>query len=163
MSERPVSDTLQTSGAAMGLTAFAGIMMFMLGGWWVIAGLVAILNDDFYVVSQEWIFKLSTTTWGWTHLVLGIVVLLAGLGLFSGAVWARTVGVILAAVSGLVAFAWLPYYPVWAILFVTVSVATIWALTVHGRTRACRRARSSRSAAAIRSRSARRSRLPSRA
>jgi len=133
MSERPVSDTLQTSGAAMGLTAFAGIMMFMLGGWWVIAGLVAILNDDFYVVSQEWIFKLSTTTWGWTHLVLGIVVLLAGLGLFSGAVWARTVGVILAAVSGLVAFAWLPYYPVWAILFVTVSVATIWALTVHGR------------------------------
>ena len=133
MSERPVSDTLQTSGAAMGLTAFAGIMMFMLGGWWVIAGLVAILNDDFYVVSQEWIFKLSTTTWGWTHLVLGIVVLLAGLGLFSGAVWARTVGVILAAVSGLVACAWLPYYPVWAILFVTVSVATIWALTVHGR------------------------------
>ena len=133
MSDRPVSDTLQTSGAAMGLTAFAGIMMFMLGGWWVIAGLVAIFNDDFYVVTQEWIFKLSTTTWGWTHLVLGIVVLLAGLGLFSGAVWARTVGVILAAISGLVAFAWLPYYPVWAILFVTVSVATIWALTVHGR------------------------------
>lgn len=133
MSDRPVSDTLQTSGAAMGLTAFAGIMMFMLGGWWVIAGLVAIFNDDFYVVTQEWIFKLSTTTWGWTHLVLGIVVLLAGLGLFSGAVWARTVGVILAALSGLVAFAWLPYYPVWAILFVTVSVATVWALTVHGR------------------------------
>ena len=133
MSNRPVGDTLQTSGAAMGLTAFAGIMMFMLGGWWVIAGLVAIFNDDFYVVTQEWIFKLSTTTWGWIHLVLGIVVLLAGLGLFSGAVWARTVGVILAALSGLVAFAWLPYYPVWAILFVTVSVATIWALTVHGR------------------------------
>jgi hypothetical protein len=133
MSDRPVSDTLQTSGAAMGLTAFAGIMMFMLGGWWVIAGLVAIFNDDFYVVTQEWIFELSTTTWGWTHLVLGIVVLLAGLGLFSGAVWARTVGVILAALSGLVAFAWLPYYPVWAILFVTMSVLTIWALTVHGR------------------------------
>jgi hypothetical protein len=48
-------------------------------------------------------------------------------------VWARTVGVILAGISGLVAFAWLPYSPVWAILIVTLSVFTIWALTVHGR------------------------------
>ena len=88
---------------------------------------------DFYVVTQEWIFEFSTTSWGWTHLILGVVVLLAGFGVFTGAVWARTVGVILAGISGLVAFAWLPYYPVWAILFVTLSVFTIWALTAHGR------------------------------
>ena len=61
------------------------------------------------------------------------MVLLAGFFLFWGAVWARTVGVILAVLSGLVAFAWLPYYPVYAILIVTLSVFTIWALTVHGR------------------------------
>ena len=117
----------------MYLTALAGILMVLLGGWWIIAGLVAIFNSDFYGVTQEWIFKFSTTSWGWTHLVLGLVVLLAGIGLFRGAIWARTVGVILAVISGLVAFAWLPYYPVWAILFVTMSVLTIWALTVHGR------------------------------
>ena len=133
MSERPVDDALQTSGGAVGLTALAGILMFMLGGWWIIAGLVAIVNDDFYVVTQEWIFEFSTTSWGWIHLVLGIVVLFAGIGVFSAAVWARTVGVILAGISGLVAFAWLPYYPVWAILFVTLSVFVIWALTAHGR------------------------------
>ena len=133
MSTRPVDDALQTSGGAVGLTALAGILMFMLGGWWIIAGLVAIVNDDFYVVTQEWIFEFSTTSWGWTHLILGIVVLFAGIGVFSAAVWARTVGVILDGISGLVAFAWLPYYPVWAILFVTLSVFTIWALTVHGR------------------------------
>ena len=126
MSEHP-------SGGAMGLTAFAGLMMLMLGGWWIIAGIVAIANSDFYVVTQECIFEFSTTSWGWTHLILGVVVLLAGFGLFTGAVWARTVGVILAGISGLVAFAWLPYYPVWAILFVTLSVFTIWALTAHGR------------------------------
>ena len=133
MSARPVDDALQTSGGAVGLTALAGILMFLLGGWWIIAGLVAVVNDDFYVVTQEWVFQFSTTTWGWTHLILGIVVLFAGIGVFGGAVWARTVGVILAVISGLVAFAWLPYYPVWAILFVTVSVFTIWALTAHGR------------------------------
>jgi hypothetical protein len=107
--------------------------MVMLGGWWMLAGFVAIVNDDFYVVTQEWIFEFSTTSWGWTHLILGVVVFLAGLGIFSGAVWARTVGVVLAVISGLVAFAWLPYYPVWGILFVTMSVLTIWALTAHGR------------------------------
>lgn len=117
----------------MGLTAFAGLMMLMLGGWWVIAGLVAIVNSDFYVVTQDWIFQFSTTSWGWIHLILGVLVLFAGIGLFSGAVWARTVGVILAVISGLVAFAWLPWYPVWAILFVTLSVFTVWALTAHGR------------------------------
>ena len=121
------------SGWAMGLTAFAGLMMLMLGGWWVIAGLVAIVNDDFFVVTQDWIFQFSTTSWGWIHLSLGVVVLFAGVGVFSGAVWARTVGVILAVISGLVAFAWLPWYPVWAILFVTLSVFTVWALTAHGR------------------------------
>ena len=133
MSARPVDDALETSGGAVGLTALAGILMFLLGGWWIIAGLVAIVNDDFYVVTQEWVFEFSTTTWGWTHLILGIVVLFAGIGVFNAMVWARTVGVILAAISGLVAFAWLPYYPVWGILFVTLSVFTIWALTVHGR------------------------------
>ena len=133
MSERPVGDALQPSGWAVGVTAFAGIVMFLLGGLWIIAGIVAIVNDDFYVVTQEWIFEFSTTAWGWTHLILGIVVVLAAGGLFSGAVWARTVGVILAVISALVAFAWLPYYPVWAILILSVAVVTIWALTVHGR------------------------------
>jgi len=133
VSGRPVDDTLQTGSGAVGLTVLAGILMVLLGGWWIITGFVAIVNSDFYVVTQEWLFEFSTTSWGWTHLILGIVVLLAGLGVFGGAVWARTVGVILAVISGLVAFAWLPYYPVWAILFVAMSVLTIWALTVHGR------------------------------
>ena len=121
------------SSVAMGLTMFAGIMMWMLGGWWIISGIVAIANDDFYVVTQEWIFQFSSTTWGWTHLILGVVVLLAGFFLFAGTVWARTVGVILVVISGLAAFAWLPYYPVYAILMVTLSVFTIWALAAHGR------------------------------
>ena len=123
----------QPSGWAVGWTAFAGITMVLLGGWWVIAGLVAIINDEFYVVTQEWIFKFDVTTWGWIHLIVGVAVLAAGFGLFTGQVWARTVGVITAVIAGLVAFAWLPWYPVWAILMIAASVAVIWALTAHGR------------------------------
>jgi hypothetical protein len=120
------------SAWAMGWAMFAGTMMVLMGMWWVIAGLVAVLDDAFYVITREWIFEFDTTAWGWTHMILGIVVSLAGFGMFRGVVWARTVGVVIAVVSALIAFAWLPYYPIWAILFVAVSVAIIWSLTAHG-------------------------------
>lgn len=122
----------EPSAWAVGWTAFAGVMMILLGIWWILAGLVAIFNDDFYVVGVEWVFQFSTTTWGWIHLLLGIVVLFAGFGVFTAQVWARTVGVIMAVLSGLIAFAWLPWYPIWGILFIAASIAVIWALTAHG-------------------------------
>ena len=127
MSER------EPSGWAIGWTAFAGIMMIMMGILWVISGLVAVFNDEFYVVTQNWIFQFDVSTWGWIHLILGAVILASGFGLFSGAVWARIVGVIIAVISGLVAFTWLPYYPVWGIILIAISIGVIWALTVHGR------------------------------
>jgi hypothetical protein len=123
----------QPSGWAIGWTTFAAFMMILIGSWHAIAGLVAIINDNFYVAGREYVFRFDATTWGWIHLILGIVVLLAGFGLFSGAVWARTVGVILALISAIAGFAWLPYYPVWGIIIVAAAVAVVWALTAHGR------------------------------
>lgn len=121
------------SAAAVGLTMFTAVMMFIIGSFQMIAGLTAVLNDEFFVVTQEWVFKFDVTTWGWIHLILGAVIFLAGLGLFGGQVWARTIGVILAAVSAVLCFAWLPWYPVWSILVIALDVFVIWALTVHGR------------------------------
>ena len=123
----------QPSGWAMGWTGFAGLMMVVGGGWWIISGFVAIVNSDFYVVGREYVFQFDTTPWGWVHLLLGVVMLLAGFALFSGAVWAGTVGVIIAIVWALVAFAWLPWFPVWALAFIAISFSVIWSLTVHGR------------------------------
>ena len=122
----------QPSRWAIGWTVFAAVMMILMGGWWIISGTVAIINDEFYVVTKEWIFEFDVTGWGWIHLGLGIVILLAGFGLFSGAVWARVIGAVIAVLAGLAAFAWLPYYPVWAIIFIAMSVGVIWAITAHG-------------------------------
>lgn len=105
----------------------------MAGSFQGIAGLSALFNDEFYVVGNEWVFQFDATTWGWIHLVLGIVLLASGFGIFTGNVAARSVGVMVAIVSGIVAFAWLPWSPVWAILIVALDIAVIWALTVHGR------------------------------
>jgi hypothetical protein len=129
MEDRPT----ESSGWAVGWTWFAGFMMVMIGVFHGIAGLVAVIDDQFYVVGQEYVLQFDTSTWGWIHLILGIVVLLAGFAVFSGAVWARTVGVILAVISSIAAFAWIPYYPVWAIVIIAIAVSVIWALTVHGR------------------------------
>lgn len=123
----------EPSGAAVGWTMFAGLMMIMIGIWWGIAGLVALVNDDFYAVTRNYVFRFDATTWGWIHLILGILVLLAGFALFSGAIWARTVGVLMALLATLVGFAWLPWYPVWAVLIIIASISVIWALTAHGR------------------------------
>ncbi len=105
----------------------------MAGSFQGIVGLSALFNDEFYVVGNEWVFQFDATTWGWIHLVLGIVLLASGFGIFTGNVAARSVGVMVAIVSGIVAFAWLPWSPVWAILIVALDIAVIWALTVHGR------------------------------
>ena len=126
MSDKP-------SGWAIGWTTFAALMMMLIGFWHAMAGLVAIIDDNFYAAGREYVFRFNTTTWGWIHLIAGIIVLLAGVGLFRGAVWARTIGVIMATVSGIVGFAWLPYFPVWGVIFIVGAVAVIWALTAHGR------------------------------
>jgi hypothetical protein len=123
----------QRSGAAVGWTVFAGIMLIMIGMFHAIAGLSGILKDNFYAVTPNYVFEFDSTTWGWVHLIGGIIIVLAGFGLFSGAVWARTVGVILATVSLLASFAWIPIYPIWGIVTIAIDVFVIWALTVHGR------------------------------
>ena len=121
------------SGWAVGWSGFAGIMLIIIGVMDVIQGLVALVNDTFYVVGEEWVFEFNVTAWGWIHLILGIILVLSGIGIFSGNVAARTVGVIVAGVAALVNFAWLPYFPVWSIIVIAICIAVIWALTAHGR------------------------------
>jgi hypothetical protein len=132
----------EPSGWAVGWTFFAAFMMIMIGVFHAIAGFAAILEDEFLAVvpavgttasGDAYFLQFDATTWGWIHLILGIVILLAGFGLFTGAVWARTVGVILAVLSAIVGFAWMPWYPVWGMVFIAISIAVIWALTAHGR------------------------------
>ncbi len=121
------------STAAAGWIMFAGVILITVGFFQAFAGLVAIVNDEFFVVTREYIVQFDATSWGWIHLVVGIIVLACGFGVFSGNVLARTVGV-LAAIGSMVAmFFWLPWYPIWAIIVITMDFAIIWALTVHGR------------------------------
>lgn len=123
----------EVSGWAIGFTSFAGFMMIVIGLFHLMVGFAGLFNSAVFVRTPEYVFKLNLTTWGWAQLIVGVIVLIAGFGVFSGAVWARTIGVIVAAISMIANFAFLPYYPLWAILIIAVDIAVIWALTTHGR------------------------------
>jgi uncharacterized membrane protein (DUF106 family) len=79
------------------------------------------------------VFEFDITAWGWIQLTLGVILIASGIGIFSGNVTARTVGVIIAGLAAIVNFAWLPYYPVWSIIVIAICVTVIWAHTAHGR------------------------------
>jgi hypothetical protein len=123
----------EASGWAVGLILFAAIMMIMSGAFQAIAGLVALFKGEFYVATRNYLFQFDISTWGWTHLLVGLVVLLAGFAILSGRTWGRVVGIVLAVLSAIANFAFIPYYPFWSLTVIALDVFVIWALATHGR------------------------------
>jgi hypothetical protein len=119
-------------GWAMGFIVFAAVMMMMIGVFQALAGLAAIFENEFYVQARNYLYEVDVTAWGWIHLILGVIVALAGFGVLSGATWARVVGITLAVLSAIANFLFIPYYPFWSLLIIALNVFVIWALAVHG-------------------------------
>jgi hypothetical protein len=120
------------SGWATGGLFFAATIMVMVGIFQAIAGLAAIFEDQFYVLTPNYTFDLDVTAWGWIHLLLGIVVGIAGWALFVRKVWAGAFAIVLAVLSAVANFFFIPYYPFWSILVIALDVWVIWALTRPG-------------------------------
>jgi hypothetical protein len=125
-------DEPSVSGWATGGIVFAGTIMIVLGIFQMIAGLTAIFDDQFYVVTQNYTFDLDTTAWGWIHLLLGILVVATGLALLSRRPWAAVVTIILAALTAIANFFFIPYYPFWSLLEIGLAIWVIWAVTRPG-------------------------------
>ncbi|MBL1087348.1 hypothetical protein JK359_36285 [Streptomyces actinomycinicus] len=126
-STHPSSAQQQWTG---GLTAFAGVMLLVAGILGVFRGIMAIAHDDVFVTTPNYVFKFDLTSWGWIHLVLGVIAVIVGCGLFSLAMWARVAGVGIAALVIIANFLSLPYYPVWSVVMIALSGFIIWALCV---------------------------------
>jgi hypothetical protein len=119
--------------AWVGLIVFGGVMMLMMGGFQIIEGFVALFRDEYYLVTRNGLLlTFDFTTWGWVHLIIGLVAVAAGFGVLMGQMWARVVGIIIAVLSALANIAFLSAYPVWSTIIIAVDVLVIYALTVHG-------------------------------
>ncbi|WFR71742.1 hypothetical protein P9209_23765 [Prescottella defluvii] len=128
MSEAPAESVVQQS-VAKGTSMGAAVLLVTVGVLEFLQGISAVAKDDVFVVGLQYTYKFDVTAWGWIHLVLGVLVTIVGAVLFTGATWARVGAVVICAVSIIVNFLWLPYYPLWAILIIALNTVVIWAVT----------------------------------
>ncbi|MGF7124615.1 hypothetical protein AB4Z09_06520 [Rhodococcus sp. TAF43] len=123
-------------GFAAGASIAAAIILMTVGILQIFQGISALADDNFFVVGPEYVYQFDLTTWGWIHLILGIVVVLVGLGLLTGATWSRVTAIIIAALSIIANFLWIPWYPMWSILIIALDIVVIWAVSTWDTERA---------------------------
>ncbi|MFD4405116.1 hypothetical protein ACFWPH_20380 [Nocardia sp. NPDC058499] len=122
-------------GFAAGASIGASILLLTVGVLSVLEGIAAVARDELFVVGIDYTYEFDITTWGWIHIVLGAILIVAALGLMTGTTWGRVLAIAVAALSILANFLWLPYYPWWSTLVIALNVVVIWAIaTWHPRT-----------------------------
>lgn len=118
-------------GAAVGGTVFAAALMIMNGLWSLLAGISAIARDRVFVATPDYLYKIGLSGWGWIHLLLGLLIAAAGVCLLMRQAWARVVAIVLAMLSAVAQFLFLPYYPWWSILVIAIDIFVVWALVTE--------------------------------
>ena len=122
------TDHQMSASWAQGISFFAGVLLIVGGGFQALEALVALVNDEFFVVAPNYIYSFDLTAWGWIHLLIGLAFVAIGICLLLGQGWALIAGIVVASISALIHFTWLPYQPFWAILLIAVDLLIIWAL-----------------------------------
>lgn len=113
---------------ALGVTAFAGVMLATVAIFQILVGISALANDTVYVSGVDYTYAFDVTAWGWIHLIVGVVGLAVGVGILAGQTWGLVAGIAIATIAAVTNFAFLPYYPFWSIVIVALNVFVIWAL-----------------------------------
>jgi hypothetical protein len=140
-STRPAVDTTAVAYSSepdptgwTGWVVFASFMLFLLGGFQAVQGVVAIFHDDYYAVTENGLLvNVDYSVWGWVHLLLGLALVAAGAGLLAGNMVARIAAVALAGLSAILNLAFIEAQPIWSIIVIAIDVLVIYSVTVHGR------------------------------
>jgi hypothetical protein len=114
--------------AVIGFTALAGTFMVLSGLWGVIVGMVALNHGHVFTSAPSYTFRYNIHNWGLVQLVIGIVVFAAGACVYLGMAWARYLGAVLAVISAVANFMFIPYQPLWSIAVIALDGFVIWAL-----------------------------------
>jgi hypothetical protein len=123
----------ELSSWAIGGAIFAAVMMMIIGLFHIFTGLSAIIRRSFFVVTPHYLLNFNIHTWGWIYLVAGAVLVLAGLYVLSGRLWARVIGIFFVSLSAIVNFLFIPFYPFWSLLMIALDVFVIWSLAAYTR------------------------------
>ena len=114
-----------------GWVAFAGVLLLIGGILSLILGLAAIGNSHFVVSHPRYIFG-SLHVWGWIGIIIGVIALVVGFGVFAKNQLSRWVGVIVLALSALAQLLMMPSYPFWSLSIFTLCILAMYGLIAHG-------------------------------
>lgn len=110
-----------------GLTLFAGWALELSGTLSILLGVVGVTRDTIFS-SPDYTYEFSLTAWGWIHIVVGIGLVAAGLGVLLGKSWGTGAGAALSAISLITQFMFIPFYPLWSISVMTLDIVAVWTL-----------------------------------
>jgi vacuolar-type H+-ATPase subunit I/STV1 len=116
----------------VGWVYFAGMLMFLVGVFQMIAGFVALFKNDIYVAGSSGLVVFDYSQWGWIHIFLGLLLFITAISVMAGSTWARIFGAIIVGLNAISNFAFLPASPIWSTIIIAVDILIIWALLVHG-------------------------------
>ena len=115
----------------VGLALFASVMLLVIGAVNVIEGIAALVSHEYVVLAEGGLYIINLTAWGWTLLIFGIIMLVAGVGLLQGRDWARIAAIVIVGIHAVVQVLWIGAYPVWSILMLALDTVVLYALTAH--------------------------------
>lgn len=119
-------------GASLGLSMLAGILMFTVGSFHVLAGIAGIRDDGSSLFQPaNYTFEVDVNTWGWIQLCVGVVLILTGVGVLIGRSWGLILGLVVVFLSALSTFALLPTQPIWSLVILAFDGLVLWALVTE--------------------------------
>ena len=116
-----------------GWVGFAAIMLAFIGALTFFEGLIAVIRDNYYVVTRQQVFLFDVSTWGWIAMIWGVLLFLAALGLAAKSGWARWFTIIIIFLNLLAQLSWLgnSSYPLWSLTIITLQIVVLYALTAR--------------------------------
>lgn len=124
-----INDEGEPRHVVAGITTYAAAAVLLVAAaLTVLQGISALVDDKLVVVTPEYVYEFNTTAWGFIHVILGALLLAVAFGLFWSATWARVAAIIIASLSIVSMFMWLPQAPVWSIVTIALDIIVIWAV-----------------------------------
>jgi hypothetical protein len=121
------------SKSMAGWIGFAAIMLLVVGSIDFFQGLIALFEDEYFVVTGSGFLVVDLTAWGWVMLIWGVLLVLAGLGLASGQGWARWFAIVVVSLNFIAQLGFLgnSQYPLWSFTAIALSIIVLYALTAR--------------------------------
>lgn len=112
--------------------SFASFIIALSGLIHLIYGLGAVMSQDWYLYSSGSVYIFDASTWGWSMIIGGALLILTAILLAAGNILGRIAGVTLALLSLLANIALISVTPIWSIIAIALSLSIIYAIIAHG-------------------------------